>query len=214
MQARLALEHGRRIFLHRSLLEHSWARDYAARPGVTVVDSADEVVEQLERLVAPELALTPHADEVVVPTVVELSDPYATSSFRPSTHAHTSAGVLTRTVSSPTCTDQAVPSRLSPSGWAGSAVRSGRDSRSSSSSRRSDTRRHQPRSSRNSEPGAARIASSVSRLTSSASRLPRRSGWTIKRTSTTSRAMAPPNYALPHEKERIRSVCCTLVAHY
>lgn len=58
MQARLALEHGRRIFLHRSLLEHSWARDYAARPGATVVDSADEVVEQLERLVAPELALT------------------------------------------------------------------------------------------------------------------------------------------------------------
>lgn len=58
MQARLALEHGRRVFLHRSLLEHAWARDYADRPGAAVVDSADEVVEQIERLVAPELALT------------------------------------------------------------------------------------------------------------------------------------------------------------
>ncbi len=58
MQARLALEHGRRVFLHRSLLEHTWARDYADRPGATVVDSADEVIEQIERLVAPELALT------------------------------------------------------------------------------------------------------------------------------------------------------------
>jgi DNA processing protein len=58
MQGRLALEHGRRVFLHRSLLEHSWARDYAARPGATVVDSADEVVEQIERVVAPDLALT------------------------------------------------------------------------------------------------------------------------------------------------------------
>lgn len=58
MQARLALEHGRRIFLHRSLLEHAWARDYEARPGATVIESADEVVEQIERLVAPELALT------------------------------------------------------------------------------------------------------------------------------------------------------------
>ncbi|MBX6370534.1 MAG: DNA-processing protein DprA, partial [Rhodospirillales bacterium] len=58
MQARLALEHGRRVFLHRSLLDHAWARDNAARPGTTVVDSADEVVGQIERLVAPELALT------------------------------------------------------------------------------------------------------------------------------------------------------------
>jgi DNA processing protein len=58
MQARFALEHGRRVFLHRSLLEHAWAREYAARPGTTVVDSADEVVEQLERVAAPELALT------------------------------------------------------------------------------------------------------------------------------------------------------------
>lgn len=58
MQARVALEHGRRIFLHRSLLTHAWARDYAARPGATVVDSADEVVEQIEHLLAPEIVLT------------------------------------------------------------------------------------------------------------------------------------------------------------
>jgi DNA processing protein len=33
MQARLALEHGRPVFLLRSLLEHRWAQDYAGRPG-------------------------------------------------------------------------------------------------------------------------------------------------------------------------------------
>lgn len=58
MQARFALEHGRHVFLHRSLLDHTWARDYANRPGTSVVDSADEIVEQLERLTAPDLALT------------------------------------------------------------------------------------------------------------------------------------------------------------
>lgn len=51
MQARFALEHGRRVFLYRSLLQHQWARDYAARPGTSVIDTADEVVEQIERLV-------------------------------------------------------------------------------------------------------------------------------------------------------------------
>ncbi len=58
MQARFALEHGRRVFLHRSLLEHAWAREYAKRPGARVVDSAEDVAEQIERLIAPELALT------------------------------------------------------------------------------------------------------------------------------------------------------------
>jgi len=58
MQARFALEHGRRVFLHSALLEHAWAQDYAARPGATVVHSADEIVEQVERLATPELALT------------------------------------------------------------------------------------------------------------------------------------------------------------
>ena len=33
MQARLALQHGRHVFLMRSLLEHDWARNYAQRPG-------------------------------------------------------------------------------------------------------------------------------------------------------------------------------------
>jgi DNA processing protein len=48
MQARLALQHGRSVFLLRSLLEHDWARDYAKRPGATVVDGVDDVVERLK----------------------------------------------------------------------------------------------------------------------------------------------------------------------
>ena len=50
MQARLALRHGRHVFLMRSLLEHDWARDYEQRPGVTVVDTADDVFGGLQRL--------------------------------------------------------------------------------------------------------------------------------------------------------------------
>jgi DNA processing protein len=50
IQARLALQHGRHVFLMRSLLEHDWARDYAERPGVTVVDTADDVFAGLQRL--------------------------------------------------------------------------------------------------------------------------------------------------------------------
>jgi DNA processing protein len=50
IQARLALQHGRHVFLMRSLLEHDWARDYAERPGVTVVESADDVFDGLQRL--------------------------------------------------------------------------------------------------------------------------------------------------------------------
>jgi DNA processing protein len=52
MQARLALQHGRHVFLMRSLLEHDWARTYAQRPGVTVVDNADNVFDGLQRLAA------------------------------------------------------------------------------------------------------------------------------------------------------------------
>lgn len=48
MQARLALEHGRSVFLMQSLLAHDWAREYAKRPGATVVDTVDDVVEQLD----------------------------------------------------------------------------------------------------------------------------------------------------------------------
>lgn len=50
MQARLALEHGRPVFLLSRLLCHEWARDCAERPGAYVVESSDEVAEQLERL--------------------------------------------------------------------------------------------------------------------------------------------------------------------
>jgi DNA processing protein len=50
VQARLALQHGRHVFLMRSLLEHEWARDYAQRPGVTVVETANDVFVGLQRL--------------------------------------------------------------------------------------------------------------------------------------------------------------------
>ena len=55
MQARLALEHGRPVFLLRSLQEHSWARQYAERPGTHVVDTVDDVASTLERLYAQQL---------------------------------------------------------------------------------------------------------------------------------------------------------------
>ena len=58
MQARLALEHGRPVFLQSTLLEHSWAREYAEMPGTYIVESADEVVSHLDRLYAPDVALT------------------------------------------------------------------------------------------------------------------------------------------------------------
>ncbi|MYS46410.1 DNA-processing protein DprA [Streptomyces sp. SID5998] len=51
MQARLALEHGRRVFLMRSLMTHEWAREYAARPNTTVIDGPDDVFDQLDSLV-------------------------------------------------------------------------------------------------------------------------------------------------------------------
>lgn len=59
MQARLASEHGRPVFLIRSLLEHSWARSAAERPGTYVIDSGDEIVDHLERLYESQLVLAP-----------------------------------------------------------------------------------------------------------------------------------------------------------
>ena len=50
MQARLALEHGRHVFLMRSLLEHEWARNYSGRPNTTVIDDAQQVFDELDRL--------------------------------------------------------------------------------------------------------------------------------------------------------------------
>jgi DNA processing protein len=58
IQARLALQHGRHVFLMRTLLEHAWARDYGHRPGVTVVDKADDVFAGLQRLASEPAELT------------------------------------------------------------------------------------------------------------------------------------------------------------
>jgi DNA processing protein len=59
MQARLAIEHGRPVFLLRSLLQHQWALTYASeRPGTYVVDEGSEVVQHLERLYSEDLSLT------------------------------------------------------------------------------------------------------------------------------------------------------------
>lgn len=51
MQARLALEHGRRVFLMRSLMGHEWAREYATRPNTTVVNGPEDVFRELDSLV-------------------------------------------------------------------------------------------------------------------------------------------------------------------
>lgn len=56
-QTRLALAHGRPVFLLRPLLEQAWARDLAAKPGVRVVDGAEEIVSTVDRLRATD-ALT------------------------------------------------------------------------------------------------------------------------------------------------------------
>ncbi len=48
MQARLALEHGKKVFLVRSLVTtQPWARDYVDRRGAIEVDDVDEVSAQL-----------------------------------------------------------------------------------------------------------------------------------------------------------------------
>jgi DNA processing protein len=49
MQARLALEHGRQVFLMEQLRQHDWARDYGERPGAHFVSSVDEILSQLDR---------------------------------------------------------------------------------------------------------------------------------------------------------------------
>jgi DNA processing protein len=49
IQARLALAHGRPVFLARELLRQAWAQDLAARPGVHVYAVADEVTSTLAR---------------------------------------------------------------------------------------------------------------------------------------------------------------------
>ena len=52
MQARLALEHGKKVFLVSTLVtDQAWARDYVARRGAIAIGSVDEV---LPHLAAPE----------------------------------------------------------------------------------------------------------------------------------------------------------------
>jgi DNA processing protein len=53
VQARLALGHGRPVFLLEPLLSQDWARELAAKPGTHVVGSAAEVHEIVARLNAP-----------------------------------------------------------------------------------------------------------------------------------------------------------------
>lgn len=49
IQARLALAHGRPVFVLERLLRQSWARELASRPGAYVVRSPEEVMQTLER---------------------------------------------------------------------------------------------------------------------------------------------------------------------
>jgi DNA processing protein len=53
LQARLALAHGRLVFLHRTLASREpWAREFAARPGTHVFDQPSQITEITERLTA------------------------------------------------------------------------------------------------------------------------------------------------------------------
>jgi len=52
IQARLALEHGRPVFLLESVLEHDWAREFASRPGARVIRSPEEITTFIERLIS------------------------------------------------------------------------------------------------------------------------------------------------------------------
>jgi DNA processing protein len=50
MQARLALEHGKRLFLVEHLvMQEQWARDYATRPGAVVVTDVQQIVDAVHR---------------------------------------------------------------------------------------------------------------------------------------------------------------------
>ena len=47
-QARAALAHNRPVFLWHELLEQSWARELAARPGVRAYARPEEITDLLE----------------------------------------------------------------------------------------------------------------------------------------------------------------------
>ena len=52
MQARLALEHGKHLFLPQPLVaSQDWARRYATRRGVTVVGDLDDILDELVKVV-------------------------------------------------------------------------------------------------------------------------------------------------------------------
>lgn len=58
-QARLALDHGKYLFLVRSLvLTQDWARKYSAHPRATVIDSPAEIIDVLVTLARPVKQLT------------------------------------------------------------------------------------------------------------------------------------------------------------
>jgi DNA processing protein len=55
IQARLALHHGRPVFLPEPLVRaQPWARDFARRPGTYVVRSPAEIADTMDRLTAPD----------------------------------------------------------------------------------------------------------------------------------------------------------------
>jgi DNA processing protein len=54
IQARIALAHGRPVFLSRRLTdEQPWAREFAQRPGTHVFDDPGEITDTVERLTTP-----------------------------------------------------------------------------------------------------------------------------------------------------------------
>ena len=52
VQARLALGHGRLVFLARPLLDQTWARELLSRPGVHVFDTPEQITAELGRRLA------------------------------------------------------------------------------------------------------------------------------------------------------------------
>lgn len=59
MQARFALEHGKRLFLLQSLvLQQEWAQRYSKRPGAVVVQRVEDVLEVLASAAKPTQQLT------------------------------------------------------------------------------------------------------------------------------------------------------------
>jgi DNA processing protein len=50
LQARLAIEHGKRALLLKSLVDdYEWARDFASKEGAVVIDGVDEVLAFLRK---------------------------------------------------------------------------------------------------------------------------------------------------------------------